>query len=71
MHDEPVRAHQPAAADNTAAASREAPTPDEEADRRLFEELERTAAYLHRDGCGDGAAAVQEAIRRLRANQPG
>jgi hypothetical protein len=64
-----VRAHQPAVADNAAAMSAEASTQDEEADRRLFEELERTAAHLYRDGCGDGAAAVDEAIRRLRASQ--
>jgi hypothetical protein len=69
VQDEAVRAHQPTAADNTAAASGGAQR-DVEADRRLFEELERTTAYLHRDGCGDGAAAVQEAIRRLRATQP-
>ena len=66
-----MRAHQPAGADHTAAASAEGVSPDADVDRRLFEELERTAAHLHRDGCGDGAAAVQEAIRRLRANQPG
>jgi ParB-like chromosome segregation protein Spo0J len=55
-----------ASREETATAS-ETTDPDTEADRRLFEELERTEAYLHREGCGDGAAAVHEAIRRLRA----
>ena len=53
-----------AAAGETATATRSG---DAQADERLFEELERTEAYLHREGCGDGAAAVRKAIRRLRA----
>ena len=40
--------------------------PDEEMERRLMAELERAEAFLHREGWGDGGAAVREVLSRLR-----
>jgi len=34
-------------------------------DDRLVDELERAEEFLHNVGCGEGATAVHEAIRRL------
>lgn len=78
----PAGAHHWRLAEAIAAAQAEAEQSDEartdvdeprspgaERDRRLVDELERTAAHLHREGCGDGAAAVDEAIRRLTAQE--
>jgi ParB-like chromosome segregation protein Spo0J len=63
--------HQAIDPDETATAN-EAADCDTEAERRLFEELERTEAFLYREGCGEGAVAVREAIRRLReTTRPG
>lgn len=37
----------------------------DESYERLLQELERAEEFLHDTGCGDGAIAVHEAIRRL------
>ena len=51
-------------ADHAGPADEQTP-PDRTVGPRLLEELRRAGAHLHRQGCGDGAAAVGEAIRRL------